>query len=69
MKLLLWQIAYISNGCIGSMVHGIFLARILEWAAVSFSMGSSQPRDQTRVSCIADRRFTVWATREACSLE
>ena len=61
MKLLLWQIAYISNGGIGSTVHGIFLARILEWAAVSFSMGSSQPRDQTRVSCIADRRFTVWA--------
>ena len=69
MKLLLWQIAYISNGGIGSTVHGIFLARILEWAAVSFSMGSSQPRDQTRVSCIADRRFTVWAPREAHSLE
>ena len=46
----------------GSAIHGIFQARILEWAAISFSRGSSQPRDQTRVSCIADRRFTVWAT-------
>ena len=49
----------------GSAVHGIFQARILEWAAISFSRGSSQPRDQTCVSCIADRRFTIWATREA----
>ena len=49
----------------GSAVHGIFQARILEWAAISFSRGSSQPRDWTQVSCIADRRFTVWATREA----
>ena len=48
-----------------SGIHGIFQARILEWAAISFSRGSSQPRDQTRVSCIADRRFTIWATREA----
>ena len=52
----------------GSSVHGIFQARILEWAAISFSRGSSQPRDRTWVSCIADRRFTVWATREAQSL-
>ena len=48
----------------GWAVHGIFQARILEWAAISFSRGSSQPRDRTRVSCIADRRFTVWATRQ-----
>ena len=41
----------------GSMVHGIFQARILEWAAISFSRGSSQPRDQNRVSCIVDRCF------------
>ena len=45
----------------GSLVHGIFQARILEWAAISFSRGSSQPRDWTRVSRIAGRRFTVWA--------
>ena len=48
----------------GSAVHGIFQARILEWAAISFSRGPSQPRDRTRVSCIADRRFSFWATRE-----
>ena len=37
----------------GSFVHGILQARILEWVAISFSRGSSQPRDQTRVSHIA----------------
>ena len=46
-------------------VHGILQARILEWVAVSFSRGSSQPRDRTQVSCIAGRRFNLWATREA----
>ena len=49
----------------GSSVNEIFQARILEWAAISFSRGSSQPRDRTQVSCIVGRRFTVWATREA----
>ena len=49
----------------GSSVHRIFRARILEWVAIPFSSGSSRPRDQTWVSCIADRRFTIWATREA----
>ena len=48
----------------GSSVHGIFQARVLEWVAIPFSRGSSQPRDQTWVSCIASRHFTVWATRE-----
>ena len=38
----------------GSTVHGILLARILQWAAISSSRGSSQPRDQTWVSCIVD---------------
>ena len=52
----------------GSSIHGIFQARVLEWVAISFSRGSSQPRDRTWVSHIAGRRFTVWATREA-SLE
>ena len=37
---------------LGFSAHGIFQARILEWAAISYSRGSSQPRDQTRVSCI-----------------
>ena len=49
----------------GSSIHGIFQARILEWVAISFSRGSSWPRDWTQVSGIAGRRFTVWTTREA----
>ena len=36
----------------GSSVHGILKARILEWAAISFSRGSSQARNGTQVSCI-----------------
>ena len=36
----------------GSSVHGILLARILEWVAMPSSRGLSQPRDQTRVSCL-----------------
>ena len=43
----------------GSSVHGILQARILERAAMPSSRGSSQPRDQTRVSCNAGRSFTV----------
>ena len=39
--------------------------RILEWIAYPFSSGSSQPRNQTGVSCIAGKFFTNWATREA----
>ena len=42
----------------GSSVHGIFQAIVLEWIAISFSRGSSWPRDWTWVSCIVDRRFT-----------
>ena len=42
-----------------SSVHGIFQARVLEWIAISFSRGSFQPRDRTRVSCTVGRRFTV----------
>ena len=48
----------------GSSVHGILQARILEWIAICFSRRSSQPRDQTQVSCIAGRFFTDWVTRE-----
>ena len=47
----------------GSSVHRILQARILEWVAMSFSRGSSPPRDRSWVSCIAGV-FTVWATRE-----
>ena len=38
--------------------------RILEWVAYPFSRGSSQPRNQPGVSCIASRFFTNWAIRE-----
>ena len=48
-------------------VHGILQARILEWVAIPFSRRSSQPRDRPRISCIAGRFFTSWATREALS--
>ena len=46
----------------GSSVHRILQARILEWVAISFSRGSSWPRNWTRVSCIAGRWFTNWIT-------
>ena len=49
----------------GSSIHGILQARILEWVAISFSRGSSWPRDWTQVSRITGRRFNLWATREA----
>ena len=49
----------------GFSVHGLSQARILEWVAISFSRWSSQPMDQTQVSCIVRRPFTHWATKEA----
>ena len=48
-----------------SSVHGILQARIPEQVAIPFSRESSPPRDQTPVSCITHRFFTVWAIREA----
>ena len=48
-----------------SSIQGILQARILEWVAISFSRGSSRPRDRTQVSHIAGRRFNLCATREA----
>ena len=48
----------------GFFVHGILQAKILEWVAISFSRGSSRPRDRTQVSHIAGRCFNLWATRE-----
>ena len=50
---------------LGSSAHGILQARILKQVAIPFSKGSSRFRDQTQVSCIAGRFFTVWTTREA----
>ena len=49
----------------GSSLHGILQARVLEWGAISFSRGSSWPRDWTRVSHIPGRYFNLWVTREA----
>ena len=43
----------------GSSVHGISQARIMEWVAISFSRGSSQPRVLTQASCTAGRFFTT----------
>ena len=46
----------------GSSTHGILQARILEWVAVPSSRGSSQPSDQTRITCISyigGRFFTI----------
>ena len=46
----------------GPSLHGILHVRVLEWVAISFSRGSSPPRDRTQVSCIPSRRFNLWAT-------
>ena len=43
----------------GSSVHWILQARILEWVAIPFSRGSSQLRNETQMSCIAGRFFTI----------
>ena len=48
----------------GSCVHWILQARISECIAIPFSRGSSWPMDQTQVSCMVGRSFTIWATRE-----
>ena len=45
-----------------SSVHGILQARILEWVAIPFSKGSSWPRNQNWVSCMACKFFTISAT-------
>ena len=73
-QLLNWIELKVTQSCptlwdpIDYTVHGILQARILEWVVFPFSRGSSQPRDQTQVSCIAGRFFTNWAIREGpCS--
>ena len=43
----------------GFSVHGIFQARVLEWVAIAFFRGSSRSKDQTQVSCIAGKCFTL----------
>ena len=47
---------------LGSSILGILQARMLEWVAIPFFRGPSRLRDQTWVSCITDRFFTIWAT-------
>ena len=47
----------------GSSVHGILQARILEWAAIFCSRGSSRPRDQTHIfyiSCTGQQVLYHW---------
>ena len=58
---------YDSMNCslLGSSVHGIFQAGILEWVAMSFSRGFSQPRDGTYVSCLDRLILYHWVTWEA----
>ena len=58
------QLCWILCDPIDYRVHGILQARILEWVAIPFSRGSSQPRDWTQVSCTAGRYFTSWAIRD-----
>ena len=51
----------------GSPVHGIFQARMLEWVAISFSTGSSWPRDQTHGSYIGRQTLYCWEARNIYS--
>ena len=51
----------------GSSVNGILQARILVWVPISFSRGSSRPRDRTHVSWIGRWTFCYWAIRETPS--
>ena len=51
--------------CQAPLSLGILQVKTLEWVAMPSPRGSSQPRDQTKVSHIAGRFFTSWATREA----
>ena len=53
-----WTVA-----CQSSSDHRMLQARILEWVALPFSRGSSQPRDWIQVPCIAGRFFTIWVKR------
>ena len=67
-----WKSEHVSQSCLtlcnpkdcSSSVHGILQARILEWIAIPFFRESSWLRDQTQVSLIAGRFFTIWATRK-----
>ena len=49
-----------------SSAHGTVQARILEWVAISFSRGSSQPRDRTRISCMHLLHWQVGSLPLSC---
>ena len=51
--------AHACSAALQASVHGILHPRILEGLAISFSRGSSRPRDRTCVSCLAGRFFTT----------
>ena len=66
----LWKVKVLAQSCPAlcepmdcsspvSSIHGVLQARIWEWIALSFSRGSSQPRDRTQVSLIAGRFFII----------
>ena len=68
--LLFFSWSVVSDSCnpmdcspLGSSVHRIFQARILEWVVISFCRGSSQPRDQTQVSCVGSQILYHWEAR------
>ena len=63
-----WLLVTLWTGPPGSSIHGISQGGILEKVAISFSRGSSQPRDWTQVSCIVGRHFIIQATREVYTL-
>ena len=73
-----WRACLVAQSCItnptdcnpsGFSVHGTSQARILEWVAMPSFRVSSQPRDQTQVSCISGGFFTSRTTREAHELQ
>ena len=72
LQVVFYSISHVQLSCnpvdhtqLGSSVHGISQARILEWVAISFSWGSSQPKDWTCVSCISRQILYHWTTWEA----
>ena len=64
-----WRCGSMDYRAPGFSIMGFSRQEFLEWVAISFSRGSSRPRDQTQVSRISGRRFTLWVTREALWLK
>ena len=69
-SVLLCVTAFVAQSCLtlcdptdcspsGFSVHRILQAKIVEWIAISFSRGTSQPKDQTLVSCLSSRFFII----------